>query len=103
MRYLPLPASVFPKIMAVTALLVVWLAWGSFRDPETFWAPGDLSRHHADIERCSACHQAFDGPRREKCVRCHGGPGFLLPLNKDRRICLDCHMEHRGRLAQITM
>jgi hypothetical protein len=102
MRYLPLPASVFPKITVITTLLVIGLAWGSWHDPETFWAPGDLSAHHAAIGRCSACHEAFDGPRREKCVGCHRGSEFRLPSMTDHKICLACHTEHRGRLAQIT-
>ena len=103
MQFLPLPAPAFPTIAAVTALLVGWLGWGSVHDPETFWAPGELSRYHADIGRCGACHQPFDGPRREKCIGCHQGPEFRLASMKDKRVCLDCHTEHRGRLVPITM
>ncbi len=112
MRFLPLPSSVFPAITAVTILLVAWLGWGSLRDPETFWAPGDLSRYHAGLGSCTACHEPFRGVRAEKCAGCHTeqrfasvsgiGP-FHLSLMRQRRSCLDCHTEHRGRLAMITV
>ena len=112
MRFLPLPSSVFPAITAVTILLVAWLGWGSLRDPETFWAPEDLSRYHADLGSCTACHEPFRGVRAEKCAGCHTeqrfasvsgiGP-FHLSLMRQRRSCLDCHTEHRGRLAMITV
>lgn len=103
MQLLPLPSSVFPKIASVTMLLVGWLAWGSFRDPETFWAPGDLSRYHTDIGRCTACHQPFIGPSIDKCSGCHRNIALPDALKHRRKACLECHMEHRGRMAQITM
>jgi hypothetical protein len=112
MRFLPLPSSVFPAITAVTILLVAWLGWGSLRDPETLWAPEDLSRYHAGLGNCTACHEPFRGVRAEKCAGCHTeqrfasvsgiGP-FHLSLMRQRRSCLDCHTEHRGRQAMITV
>lgn len=112
MRFLPLPSSVFPAITAVTVLMVGWLGWGSLRDPETYWAPEDLSRFHAGLGSCTACHEPFRGVRAEKCAGCHTearfasasgiGP-FHLSLMRQKRSCLDCHTEHRGRLSLITV
>jgi hypothetical protein len=62
MHYLPLPRTVVPAVAIATVVLVVWLGWGSIRDPEGFWAPGDLSRYHAAVTHCMSCHEPFRGP-----------------------------------------
>lgn len=113
MYYLPLPRTVIPAVMIATVVLVIWLAWGSWQDPERFWAPGHLSRYHADISRCMSCHEAFRGPVTAKCVQCHpaarfaertmpSGGAFHQELIRQQHTCLSCHTEHRGALAQIT-
>ena len=113
MPYLPLPRIAVPVVAMATLVLVIWLAWGSFRDPETLWAPGDLSRYHADVARCTSCHEPFRGPASGKCILCHSEARFVerskpsvgvfhQEVIKQQKTCLACHTEHRGALAQIT-
>lgn len=112
MRYLPLPSSVVPIVAVATLVLVSWLAWASFRDPEAFWAPGNLSRYHADVPRCTQCHAPFQGATSARCIACHGERQFAersLPeveafhreAIRKGDACRGCHTEHRGVLAQI--
>lgn len=114
MRYLPLPSSVVPAVTAGTLVLLIWIGWASMRDPESLWAPGDLSRYHADIAKCVSCHEPFHGVSAKQCLRCHSAQKFIaskrsdlgqfhLDLIRKNRFCLDCHTEHRGALAQITI
>jgi len=113
MHYLPLPRTVVPAVAIATVVLVVWLGWGSMRDPEGLWAPGDLSRYHADVTHCMSCHEAFRGPVSVKCIQCHSEAYFAAgstlstaTLHRDiigqQQKCLACHTEHRGPLANIT-
>ena len=112
MHYLPLPRTVVPAVSIATVLVVIWLAWGSWHDPESFWAPGNLSRYHAGIPRCMSCHQAFQGPITAKCVACHSEAGFaertsmVAAVHRDvirqQQTCLSCHTEHRGVHGEIT-
>jgi len=113
MPYLPLPNTVVPVVAMTTMVISVWIGWGSFRDPETFWAPGDLSRYHADVARCTSCHEPFRGPLSAKCILCHSearfaerskplGETFHRDVIRQQKACLACHTEHRGALAQIT-
>lgn len=113
MHYLPLPRTVVPIVTMATVVLVIWLGWGSMRVPETLWAPGNLSRYHADVARCTSCHEPFRGPVTAKCILCHSETRFAdrsMPsaatfhrdIVKQQKTCLACHSEHRGALAQIT-
>lgn len=113
MHYLPLPRTVVPAVTMATVVLVTWLGWGSMQDPESLWAPGDLSRYHAGIARCTACHEPFRGPVTAKCILCHSearfaersmpsAVSFHLDIIRQHKTCLTCHIEHRGALAQIT-
>jgi hypothetical protein len=112
MHYLPLPRTVVPAVTLATLVLVMWVGWGSIHDPESFWAPGNLSRYHADVS-CRSCHEPFRGPMTAKCVLCHSevraaersmpsSASFHQELIRQRQTCLGCHTEHRGVLAQIT-
>ncbi|MBX9657744.1 MAG: hypothetical protein K2X00_04195 [Nitrospiraceae bacterium] len=113
MLYPPLPSTVVPVAALATLMLVVWLGWGSFRDPETVWAPGNLSRYHADVTGCVSCHEPFHGPVSGRCIVCHSESRFIARAKPSvttfhrevlaqRKTCLACHTEHRGALAQIT-
>ena len=114
MRFLPLPHGAVRYVAIATALLLVWLAWGTLKYPGVLWAPGDLSRYHADIAACDDCHQPFQGPIAGKCIACHTERRFAaqsLPAVSEfhqdwirgRKTCSGCHTEHRGALAQITV
>lgn len=113
MPYPPLPTTAVPIVAMATLILLVWLGWGSFRDPETLWAPGNLSRYHADVARCASCHEPFRGPSSARCIGCHSetrfaqrsapaAGAFHREVIGQRKTCLVCHTEHRGALAQIT-
>lgn len=114
MRFLPLPSGTVRFIMIATALMLAWLVWGTFKHPATFWAPGDLSRFHADIVSCRSCHQPFRGTTADKCITCHEEKYFaarsIPPASefhqkriREEKSCSGCHTEHRGALAQITV
>jgi len=114
MRFLPLPPGT--KLFVVSTIIVVfaWVVWGSLNYPETLWAPGDLSRFHSDITACSDCHQPFHGPTSDKCINCHNENYFTARTKPqvsefhqqsilEGKPCANCHTEHRGALAQITI
>ncbi|MDD5034495.1 MAG: cytochrome c3 family protein [Methylococcaceae bacterium] len=114
MRFLPLPRSAIRSVAVATAVLLAWLAWGTAKYPEAFWAPGDLSRYHADITTCAGCHQPFRGAVAGQCITCHGGSRFAVQpksglfeshqkLMRAGKSCSGCHTEHRGAQAQITI
>ena len=69
MPYLPLPRTAVPVVAMATLVLVAWVGWGSFRDPETLWAPGDLSRYHADVARCVKLSRAVSRARQRQVHR----------------------------------
>ena len=84
-------------------------------------ANGDLSSAHAVLDtRCAACHTPFEGVGIDKCSACH--ERFADPLgaytfnahyvyaSRDRTrafgrenetACAGCHVEHRGRQADL--
>jgi len=114
MRFLPLPPGTTPFVVSALIVLLAWLAWGSLDFPETLWAPGNLSRFHSDITACTGCHQPFQGATPDKCIGCHSDKYFVARSKpqvikvhqqsiRERNACTDCHTEHRGALAQITI
>ncbi|WP_348759430.1 hypothetical protein [Candidatus Methylocalor cossyra] len=99
--------------MATIALLG-GLVWGTWKHPEALWAPGDLSRYHADIPDCGRCHAPFQGPIAARCIACHTADRFAAGAKpavsaahrrwiETGQACFHCHTEHRGALAQITV
>lgn len=114
MRFLPLSGRVLRIVLIASALLLTGLIWGSYHYPEMLWAPGDLSKAHATIDACSACHQAFKGPVSGKCQSCHTVNDFDSRAKNqvslqhrqwvfDKETCLGCHVEHRGAASSITV
>jgi hypothetical protein len=114
MRFSPLPPGTVPYVVITISLLLTWVVWGSFKYPEALWAPGNLSRYHADISACSNCHQPFQGATAIKCASCHNDKSFAAGARPNvaefhqktilqRKPCKGCHTEHRGALAQITI
>lgn len=113
MRYPPLPSTAVPVAALATLVLLIWIGWGSFRNPAAFWAPGDLSRAHADIAGCLGCHEPFRGPSPARCGACHSPQEFesrparsAMSWHRDmierRTACTGCHAEHRGTGAALT-
>jgi hypothetical protein len=114
MAILPLPGRPLRIVGAFTAVLLVAIAVGSLWRPDLLWSPGDLQEAHASVGRCAACHAPFEGVRAAQCTACHTGEDFAARqahgigafhqalVAKGRR-CLDCHTEHRGRHAPITI
>ena len=100
-------------VYTITLALIGYIAWASMDDPEAFWAPGHLSRHHTDIEQCAQCHQPFEGPTFHKCVSCHSLKQFASnsrpmvshlhrSIIEKKQTCMACHVEHQGLLKPIT-
>ena len=112
--FLPLPKTAGRIAAALALIVLALLAWGSWRVPAAIWAPGDLSRAHADVERCRDCHAPFVGPTAVLCLDCHTPAAFARgasasvvelhrPFQDGSRDCVACHTEHRGALAAITI
>ncbi|MEQ1803118.1 MAG: cytochrome c3 family protein [Gammaproteobacteria bacterium] len=112
--FLPLPKTAGRAAAGVAVVLLMLVAWGSWRAPAVMWAPGDISRVHADVERCRDCHEAFVGITAGSCLHCHTAGEFdrhaalgiadlHRPFLDGSRDCMDCHTEHRGALAAITV
>lgn len=102
-----------PVVALATLVLIIWIGWGSVRNPAALWAPGDLSRYHVDIAGCTNCHEPFRGPSLVRCVTCHSDRSFESrsapavttwhrEMVAQRTACTACHTEHRGALAYIT-
>ena len=71
------PPSFSTYLAALALLLAVLVALGaaSAYDPETLWAPGDLSRSHGD-RACMDCHEPFRGAASARCRQCHTPADF---------------------------
>jgi len=81
-------------------------------DIETLVMPGEVIAGHAKFEsECSACHEAFSRERQNSlCTDCHteiGADQFVKrgyhglysdALNNE---CASCHVEHKGRDANV--
>lgn len=109
-----LPSSVFPLTLGIALVTAVWVVWASSRDPETLWAPGNVSRYHREVAQCMHCHEPFRGPLTSKCLACHSVDHFTthstppvrdvhIDTVRSRASCLRCHTEHRGVFAPITI
>ncbi|MFM8702496.1 MAG: hypothetical protein ACKOHG_01270, partial [Planctomycetia bacterium] len=103
--------------LACLGLGIAWAAWGAF-DAPLHHAPGPVAAVHAKWENdCNACHvpfspikddtwlsnastrQAMDG----KCEACHRGPPHHpLQVAAEVGSCASCHVDHRGRGADIS-
>jgi hypothetical protein len=110
MRYPPLPSAAVPVAVLATIVVILSIGWGSFRNPAAFWAPGDLSRSHANVAACLGCHEPFHGPSPPRCAACHSelqaDQRPALTWHRDfierRTACTACHAEHRGAGAALT-
>lgn len=106
-------------VLALT-IFVLWSSDGSLRHlkaiaegVELDWrelaTPGALTESHAFIgDDCRACHTAFTGVERQKCVTCHVAEEALLgrqptAFHADVGDCSGCHVEHEGDVAISQM
>ncbi len=71
-----------------------------------FLSPGDLAADHDFLDgvaNCLTCHTVGESITNDKCLSCHKtiesrinqGQGFHAHSKK--RVCSDCHADHRGR------
>jgi len=122
----PLGCMTLPALIAAAiALIAVGVAW-AWRGGALF-SPGPLNaqagdrtlggvRSHAELERqCSACHTAPWSPltMSDRCLFCHTDiaaelrePDSLhanLMQDPQHAQCQDCHPEHRGPDAPLTV
>lgn len=71
--------------------------------------PGQLSEAHAFLDHdCKACHTAVKGVEAPNCVVCHANDESVLQrqptaFHADVQSCTECHREHQGRDAQMTV
>ena len=71
--------------------------------------PGPLSAAHATLEEdCAACHTPIAGAQPDKCVLCHANAEAILKrpptaFHAHIQSCNECHLEHRGRAAPLTV
>ena len=101
---------VLGMLMAFAAIAVGWRFYSNHVE-SIAWkrhaAPGALSAPHAALENsCEACHTANKGPVDTKCIGCHANETALLqrqPTAFHANIpeCAGCHIEHRGRQANL--
>lgn len=99
---------------AVLAFLVLGIAGPAAAGGlERLLMPGPLAAAHAKEEKsCSSCHRAFDGGAEDDlCLACHepvaldlaAGAGLHGRLRAGGgRTCRSCHVDHRGRDADIV-
>lgn len=106
-------------IAAASALIAVAII-----APRSSYEPGALMQAHAQLTGdCAACHQAWRGPRNQRCVSCHGPisddnphsgvditdpdsglmPGRKLARTEGGNLaCLSCHSEHHGAVVDVN-
>ena len=99
--------------VVVLALLAISLGEVQAASIESLISPGELSAAHADLqEDCGACHVAFDRDgERALCLDCHEEiAGDIAQQRKFHGMhatipagpCRDCHREHGGPGSDIT-
>ena len=83
--------------------------------PHSMLEPGELVEGHQKTgDDCFSCHQPFGGMPNSKCIVCHtvAGIGMDTLLNTRPTLfhealsgmeCVECHGEHMGRNADLTM
>lgn len=105
------------KLIVLLAFLLSAAAlaalWESGANDISFWQrqarPGELSAAHVSLANtCAACHTPVAGPVDAKCIGCHANNASLLqrqPTSFHANIgdCAQCHIEHQGVNARLTV
>lgn len=112
MAFHPLPRHTYRITTLIIVCLSAWIAWGSFDQPEAFWAPGHLSHYHNQIKHCTDCHTPFRGTLAVNCINCHDAEQFAGATTTvaefhyiylaQGKSCSGCHTEHHGGASWIT-
>ncbi len=83
--------------------------------PHSMLEPGELAEaHQKTSDDCFSCHQPFGGLPDDKCITCHPVADIgkdALPHERPTLFhealkgmeCVQCHSEHMGRKADLTM
>jgi hypothetical protein len=107
------------SILVFAAIFVAFLAFSSEHRKSlsgivtvSTWqkmsSPGELSKAHAFLDNnCAACHTPNKGVVATSCIACHANNRALLQrqptaFHAGVQSCAECHVEHRGREADIN-
>lgn len=102
----------FIVVLLVATLAVAWVVLAKRPDVAAWQqqtSPGALSLAHASLEQeCASCHTPVAGPDDAKCIGCHANETALLQrqptaFHADVGNCSQCHVEHRGRDANLRL
>ena len=83
---------------------------------ESLFSPGELSQAHNNLEqKCDSCHDTSDKGKQDKlCLDCHDHQDIARDIQRHegfhgriefqgQNACKQCHREHRGRGAKISL
>jgi hypothetical protein len=105
----PLRRARFALSLAAVLIAAVWVLGLGATKRHGPYSPGPVSDPHAFIgQKCELCHlPQGKGPLKARfktsdqaCLACHDGPQHQSSIPAAN--CASCHVEHRGRLQQIT-
>ncbi len=106
----------------IAGSLLLFAVFDLLREQTSFISNGPLSSNHAILESdCAACHDRFDSVTSENCSVCHekfgdqfgvytfsshyvyrSGDFARVSARDGESPCFACHVEHVGRLREIT-
>lgn len=90
------------SIAAALGALGAWMLFSrTIRDRQ--YLPGPVAQAHATFgDRCEKCHDQFKSVRNDACLKCHETRMHSEFEMRTPR-CAECHVEHRGVHAFLTM
>jgi hypothetical protein len=98
------------KMLFILLLFVVFL-WGIIFFAPQLLQPGAMATGHQELsDDCFACHTAFTGPSRKKCLGCHDVKQIDNNATEHQALhskllhgdCTACHTNHQGRYSRET-
>ncbi len=88
-------------IVAIAGVVVWVLLTVTLRQRQ--YLPGPVSQNHATFGvRCEVCHTSFQNVGNAACEECHG-KRVHSTFEQRTPECRDCHVEHRGAAALLTI
>jgi len=101
--------------MKVTVALGITISLMGIASPlhAQILSPGKLGQGHIEFEglsNCTQCHELGSKIDGAKCGDCHDTiksdvakfRGFHGQLARDKKPCMECHKDHRGRKANLA-